>query len=124
MSDSPSDATGIEMRAARRLARLFRIERRGALGRRAAALAARLVERRAALIAALVTADRERRVAAVRPGPELDRAMTELSREACLGLLDAQTRLQRIANDLRLSRGEGRPTGIRGNSDGRPLGKS
>lgn len=101
----------------RRLARLFRIERRGLLIRRPAELIGRLVERRGALVAALLTGE-------LRRGAELDRALAELSRETCRALPHAQLRLQQIANDLRLTRGEGSPSGLRDHGNGHPLGKT
>jgi hypothetical protein len=113
-----------ESRAARRLLRLLRIERAGILDRRPARLAARMIERRGILIGAVLNMDRERRLAAIRPPAELDRVMAELTGEIALGRDRAHTRLQQIGKDLRLSRGEGLPSGIRNGASGHSLGET
>jgi hypothetical protein len=111
-----------ESHAALRLARLFRIERSGGFDRRPVMVASRLIERRGVLIAALVAIDCERRRAA-QTSPALDQAMAELAREAALSREHVAMRLQQIGKDLRLSRGEGLPSGIRNRIGGRSLGK-
>jgi hypothetical protein len=113
-----------ESRAARRLLRLLRIERAGILDRRPARLAARMIERRGILIGTVLNMDRERRLAAIRPPAELDRVMAELTGEIALGRDRAHTRLQQIGKDLRLSRGEGLPSGIRNSASGHSLGET
>lgn len=124
MSDRPALA-GSESRAVRRLLRLFRAERNGSFDRRPVLAATRLIERRGALIAALEAIDHERRSIGARGvSEELDRAMTELAREVGLCRDHARMRHQQIANDLRLSRGEGLPTGIRNSPSGQSLGKT
>ncbi len=124
MSASGAEWARLEARAARRLARLFRIEYRGGFDRRPVTTIGRLLERRGALVAALLTTDLQRRALAARPTAELEQAMTQLLDEVDRALPQAQTRLEQIGKDLRLSRGEGWLTGIRDNSHGQPLGKS
>jgi hypothetical protein len=68
--------------------------------------------------------DCERRLATDRSSEELDRAMAELAREIALSRDRMRMRHQQIVNDLRLSRGEGLPTGIRNSPNGHPLGKT
>jgi hypothetical protein len=116
--------TRLEIRSARRLARLFRIECRGGFDRWPVAIIGRLIERRGALAAALLGMDRRRRALAVRSTAELDQAMAQLSAEVGRALPQAQARLEQIGKDLRLSRGEGWSTGMRDNSAGHPLGKT
>jgi hypothetical protein len=111
-----------EIRSARRLGRLFRIECRGGFDRWPVAIIGKLIERRGALAAAVLQMDRRRRAAAVRPTPALKQALAELADELQRALPEAQARLERIGNDLRLSRGEGRPSGIRDRNNGHPLG--
>ena len=124
MSDSGPALACRESRAARRLVRLFRFERNGGFDRRPVATAAQLIARRGALIATLESVDCERRLAAGRSSEELDHAMAELAREIALSRDGIRMRHQQIINDLRLSRGEGLPTGIRNSPNGHPLGKT
>lgn len=124
MSDSAPALACRESRAARRLSRLFRIERNGGFDRRPVATAEQLIERRGALIATLESVDCERRLATDRSSEELDRAMAELAREIALSRDRIRMRHQQIVNDLLLSRGEGLPTGIRNSPNGHPLGKT
>ena len=124
MSESGTDPTRLEIRSVRRLARLFRIEYHGGFDRRPVADIGRLVERRNALVAALLTTDLQRRALAVQPTTELDQAIAELSGEVDRALPWVHTRLKQIGKDLQLSRGEGWSTGIRDNSHGHALGKT
>jgi hypothetical protein len=125
VSESGAEAIWFEIRTARRLARLFRIERRGGFDRRPAAIIGRLIERRGALVAALVATDLRRRAVAVRPTAGLDQAIAALSGEVRRALPCAQRRLEQIGKDLRLSRGEGWSTGILDSGGtGQPLGRS
>jgi hypothetical protein len=110
--------------AARRLSRLFRIERKGGCDRRPVAITKRLMERRGALIEALLMMVLERRAMGAQPSAELDHALAALAREVGCARDAAQARLEQIRKDLRLSRGEGLPTGIRGSSNGHTLGET
>lgn len=108
-----------QSRAVRRLARLFRIERNGGFEHRSAAIGRKLIERRGQLVNELLT---DLQAMPARPPPPLDRALAELSQEVEWALDRIRTRLQQIGKDLRLSRGEGLPTGIRNSPNGHPLG--
>jgi hypothetical protein len=124
MSEADAELTQFEIRSARCLARLFRIECGGGFDRRPVVIIGRLIERRGRLAASLLRTDQERRTRRVRPTAELVRALAELADEVRRALSYAHTRLQQIGKDLRLSQGEGLPTGIRDNGNGRPLGTS
>src|SRR5665213_1466119 len=82
-----------EVRAARRLARLFRIERAGRLGRRRRETARLFVERRGVLIDELLRLEARRRSVAPGIPTELDLAMGALrlevdrAEQSCLALL-------------------------------------
>ena len=106
----------------RRLARLFRIERNGGFDRRPPALIARLIERRGILVDELRMTLQRRSITDTSP-TELDRSLNALAREVERTLDHVRARLEEISNDLRLSRGEGLPTGIRNSSHGQSLGK-
>jgi hypothetical protein len=110
-----------QSRAARRLARLFRIERNGGFERWPAGINRQVIERRGQLVDALLT---DLQAMPVRPPPPLDRALAELSQEVRWALDPVRMRLQQIGKDLRLSRGEGLPTGIRNSPSGHSLGKT
>jgi hypothetical protein len=109
-------------RAVRRLARLFRIERNGGFDRRPPGLIARLIERRGILVDELMV-NLQRRSIANTSSAELDRTLNALAREVDRTLDHARARLEEISKDLRVSRGEGLPTGIRNRAHGQALGK-
>jgi hypothetical protein len=112
-----------EGRIARRLARLFRIERLGGFERRSPATASRLVERRGALIAQLIALDDRRgSVFAPRTGA-LDEALRALAREVERGRDSAVARADRAMAELQLRRGGWLQRGIRGGARGRLLGR-
>jgi hypothetical protein len=112
-----------ESRIMRRLGRLFRIERTGGFDRRPTATVRRLVERRGALIDRLIALD-DRRGAVFAPrSGGLDEALADLRREVERARPHAQTRAQRLTAELRLRRGGGVPTGLRGGAGGQLLGK-
>jgi hypothetical protein len=122
--NEPPNAIECERRLVRRLCRLFRIERSGGFDERPVAAVSRLVRRRGALVAELAALDRQRRLAAAPASRALDRDLAGLHREVERSLDPAQARLQRIGKDLRISRGEGSPTGIRDGAPVRHLGTS
>ena len=112
-----------EIRTARRLARLFRAERTGRLGRRPSETARRFVERRGALIDELVRLEAQRRSLAPWTPTELDLAIGALRLEVdraeqfCLALL------AQLGAELGQRRGEGRATGLRAGTGGQLLGR-
>jgi hypothetical protein len=112
-----------QSRAARRLARLFRIERNGGFERWPPAVSRQLIERRGQLIEAMLT-DLKRQAIVAQPSAEVDRALAHLSREIEGAVDHVRAQLQQIGKDLRLSRGEGLPSGIRNSPGGHPLGKT
>lgn len=122
MSERGQASSRRESGLARRLARLFRIERNGGFGRWPVAIVRKVVERRGALIEALMTIDSNRHSIAAPPSEELDAALDDLSRESEHALNRARKQLEQISNDLRLSRGEGLATGIRTTTGGHTLG--
>jgi len=115
------DALQRECRLLRRLARLFRAEREGALARRPVALATRLIERRGLLIDQLLALERGRRDAA--PAPELRAAARALAAEIGAARRDAETRIDRLRRELRALGGEGAFTGMRNLAAGRVIGR-
>ncbi|HEX3860981.1 MAG TPA: hypothetical protein VHY35_04760 [Stellaceae bacterium] len=110
-----------QCRAARRLARLFRIERHGGFDRRPADVAQRLVERRGTIIAELLA------LALAPPGSplrsaELDSVLRDLAVEVEHARLTAQQRHDTLDSELHFRRGES-PTGIRNGAGGQLLGR-
>jgi hypothetical protein len=112
-----------EIQLARRLARLFRIERSGHLMRRPVDTARRLIDRRELLIAELTQLEERRRLLAPRVSSELDPAMAALAQETerceqhCLEVL------AEIGAKVSRLRGAGTATGLRDSADGRLLGR-
>jgi hypothetical protein len=115
-------AQAVRLRLARRVARLFRIERAGRLERRPVATARHLIERRGALIDALIaTGEFDRR--GQHDGPTmLDQALRELAIEVGRCRLPAEQRLAALVAELRVRRGVAPTSGLRGSSGGRFLG--
>jgi hypothetical protein len=123
MSPAVADPeTGLR-RTARRITRLFRIERIGRLERRPAATIRRLITRRGALIDALIAAERRRRSDAETRPPALEQAFAELALEVGECRPSAERRLFELAAELRLRRGEVPPTGLRPSIGGQLLGR-
>ncbi len=122
MSERGRALVRCESRIARRLSRLFRIERNGGFKRRPFAIVRKVLERRGALVEALTAIDRKRRSGAALSSEELDAALTDLSRETERALDHAHKQLEQIGKDLRLSRGEGLATGMRAGTTGHTLG--
>ena len=114
-----------ESHAARRLARLFKIERDGGFDRWPIATAQRLIERRGALMKELLIMDGMRRSLVAPRSAELDRALAELAGVVNRALSLARTRVDQIEKDLCVRRGESLPTGIRDSGgNGHLLGKT
>lgn len=112
-----------EIAHARRLARLFRIERSGRLARRPAETARRLVDRRGDLIDRLLRLDAQRRSRMPWSSVELELAMGSLrlevdrAEQSCLALL------ARLGAELGRLRGTGPASGVRGDAGGLLLGR-
>jgi hypothetical protein len=112
-----------ECRVARRLARLFRIERSGGLARRPREIARRMVDRRAQLIDELVRLEECRRSLGPSTLPELDIVMGALAREVDCTEQHFLERLAEIGDELRRRRGIGIRTGLRDGTSGQLLGR-
>ncbi|MGH7072892.1 MAG: hypothetical protein ACREFD_01645 [Stellaceae bacterium] len=123
MDALPRDLPDHERRLARRIERLFRLERHGAWARRSREVAARLTTRRGDLIAALVRADAMRRTLTLPPSDEMQTAMAALWDEVARARGSADARLRQLESELRIASGEGIASGARGSSAGRLLGK-
>ena len=122
----PGEATPLvteECRVARRLARLFRIERSGGLARRPRNVVQRMVDRRAELIDELVRLEECRRSLEPWRLPELDVAMNTLAREVDCTEQHCLERLAEIGDELRRRRGTGMRTGLRDGTFGQLLGR-
>jgi hypothetical protein len=123
MIDSTAEMIVRESRAARRLGRLFKIERAGGFDRRPVATVRRLIERRGTLVSELLVIDGMRRALNPPHSAELEQALAELAREVNGSLHHSQTQVERLHTDLRLRRGEGMPTGVRDGASGLLLGR-
>jgi hypothetical protein len=123
MTADASALTRRECRVARRLARLFRIERSGGFARRPRDVVRRMVDRRAQLIDELVRLEEYRR--SLEPGtlPELDVAIGTLAREVDCTEQHCLERLAEIGDELRRRRGVGTRTGLRDGASGQLLGR-
>jgi hypothetical protein len=122
MTADPSALTKRECYVARRLARLFRIERSGGLARRPRDVVRRMVDRRAQLIDELVRLEQCRRSLEPWTLPELDVAMGTLAREVDCTQQHCLDRLAEIGDELRRQRGVGTRTGLRDGTSGQLLG--
>jgi hypothetical protein len=119
MPDNERDILAHEGHLARRVGRLFRMERVGRLIGRSEELTRRLRDRRGELIDALIRTDAARRHLGIPISPELQRAIEALWRESGDTKRDADARLDRLRADLLMARGDGIPSGIRGGAGGR-----
>jgi hypothetical protein len=109
-----------QCRAARRLARLFRIERLGGFDRWPADDVGGLVQRRGVIIAELLALVLAPAGSPAR-SPELDAVLRELSLEVERSRVTAQERYDTLAAELHYRRSE-HPTGIR-DSAGQLIGR-
>jgi hypothetical protein len=123
MPNGGRDIRTHEAHLARRLGRLFRIERSGRLQQRGADVTARLQVRRGELIAALMRTEATRRQLRLATTPALHQALAALWHETGAMHRVADRRLQQSRSELLLARGEGIPSGIRGTLAGRLLGQ-
>lgn len=118
-----TDLASAESRIARRLVRLFRIERVGGFDRWGAATAGCLIARRGELVEELLDLDQLRRSLAVPRPPDLQCALAALSQEVDLAAVRARTRAEQIAADLSCRLGDSPPSGMRDSGNGHLLGK-
>jgi hypothetical protein len=119
------DATALlrrEYRTARRLARLFRVERSGRFARLPAETVDRLIERRGVLIGELAAIDAKRLSLAPWATPDLDIAMGVLAREVDCAEQRCREVIAELGAELERRRGMGTATGLRDGADGRLLG--
>jgi hypothetical protein len=123
-SDSPiTDLTTLECRAARRLTRLFRIERNGDFTRWPIETWRQLLHRRSAVIDEVLHLEKKRRTHATLIPAELGDALAELSREVARSRALAETRVALLAEELSRRHGQSPATGIRANLAGQLLGR-
>lgn len=123
MARADANIAAVESRLARRVCRLFQMDRTGVLARRGANLAGRLRDRRGQLIALLIQTDKTRRNLEIPISPELQHAAEALWRETNSLHDGVQAELERLQIDLSLVRGAGRPTGIRNATAGRVIAR-
>jgi predicted transcriptional regulator len=123
MADDRSDLTMLERRAARRLARLFRIGRSERGERRPIEAEWRLIRWRRQLLEELIRLDTRRRSLAAPLSPELDAAIDELAREVRQSQPHCRARIETLGGELRQRQGGGAATGLRDSADGRLLGR-
>src|ERR1700733_11394523 len=122
MTDDRRDLTTLESRAARRLARLFRIERSRIQRRRTEALW-RLIRWRRLALDELTRLDAKRRSLGAPPSPALETAIAELAGEVSQSQALCVVRLEMLSEELRQRQGGGLATGLRDSADGRLLGR-
>jgi hypothetical protein len=108
---------------ARRVARLFRLERSGHLRRQPVEIARRLIDRRGRLIEELAQLEEKRRSFAPWVPAELGLTMGALAREVECGEQRCLEFVAEIGARLSQLRGEGAATGLRDGADGRLLGR-
>ncbi|HXP31699.1 MAG TPA: hypothetical protein VN832_11450 [Stellaceae bacterium] len=123
MASSSADLPWQVCRAARRLNRLFRIERAGGFARRREDVVARLLRRRHALVDEFLRLETERRARSATLPRELRDAVNDLAQEVERSRRKTEDRVERLRAELRLLRGEGTPTGLRGSMGGRVIGR-
>ena len=123
MSDGVHNLTERESRVARRLYRLFRIERAGGFERRPIEIARQLIDRRGRLIDELIRLDAERRSLVGPDTVALDAALGKLAREVYEAQARCTTRIEAIGDELARRRSAGGVTGLRGGTAGRLLGQ-
>jgi hypothetical protein len=123
MDDGACDLDTWETRTVRRLTRLFRAERRGGFERRSPRAVQQLIERRGAMIDALIEAETRRRRSATEPSPPFAAALTGLVIEVRRCREPIATRLGWIEAELRLRSGDAPGSGVRGGGGGQLLGR-
>lgn len=112
-----------ESRLARRLGRLFRVERGGGFARHSPRLTDEVLRRRGVLIDELVATETDRRAQGLPSSPELRAAVEDLSRELVLSRRCVDARVEELTAELRAARGEGGLSGIRNGPHSRVIGR-
>jgi hypothetical protein len=123
MSDEAAELMRRELGAARRLARLFCVERSGRLWRLRAEIWQRLAERRAAVLDEIIQLENRRRGLVPEIPEELDRTMCALAIEVRRSEQRCRERLAELGAALRQLNGAGGATGLRDSGGGRLLGR-
>ena len=121
MPDPGIDLADRESRIARRLERLFRIERNGGFARFPVETIARLVERRAALLETLAGLEATRRAGQPMRIAVLDAALEQLADEVARSLPIAEARVDRLRGEL--GRRGSTASGLRDDRGSRLLGR-
>jgi len=106
-----------------RLLRLFRLERDGRLERWPIGFVFALIARRREYIDELMSLDAERRRRGVAADGSLDDAARALAREIGDAQQPVEARADRLQSDVKVLRGEGTNSGVKGFSSGRVLGR-
>jgi hypothetical protein len=112
-----------EYRAARRLARLFRIERSDRFERWPNKIIRRLLDRRSCLIDELLRLDEKRRSRGPSAPAELDLAMGALAQEVGRAERHCLNRVAALEAELDRRRDRRRATGLRDGAAGQLLGR-
>jgi hypothetical protein len=123
MIDPVTELMRTEIAIARRLARLFRLERSGHLRRRPVETVRRLIDRRGRLIDELTQLEERRRSLAPWVPDELGSTMGALAQEVERGEQRCLEFLAEIGARRSQLRGKGTATGLRDGADGRLLGR-
>lgn len=113
MAETPLDPALAQARLARRLVRLFRIERTGRFDAARGETVRRLVERRGGLIEMLMRLEGQRRREAAPLPADLEDGLRDLAAEVARCRGPIEIRLMRLADDLDLRRGAGMASGVR-----------
>jgi hypothetical protein len=122
MTETGSTLELIESRAARRLGRLFRMERVGCFERRPIETIWRLIRRRARLVDELIRLDAARRSRAAPGSVELGAAIEELGSEVDRSQTRCVDRITVLVGELGRRQAGAIATGLRDGADGRLLG--
>lgn len=112
-----------ERRLMHRLLCLFRLERDGRTERWPIGFVFALIARRRRYIDELVSLDAERRRRGAAPNVALNATARALAREIDAALQPAESRADRLRADVKVLRGEGTNSGMKGFSTGRILGR-
>jgi len=123
MVDPGTELMRRELLVARRLARLFRLERSGRMRRWPADTVRQLIDRRAGLIDELARLEQRRRSLNPWTLDELDLMMGALAREVEQGEQRCLEFLAELGARLSGLRGQGTATGLRHGAGGRLLGR-
>jgi hypothetical protein len=123
MTDNAHELTTRESRLARRLRRLFHIERAGGFERRPAEIVWRLIGRRGQLVDELIRLDAARRTLAAPTTAALDVAIGKLAHEVREAHARCAARIEAIDDELAQRRAAGGTTGLRDGASGRLLGQ-